>query len=81
MGRAIGVGDLAVSDFGQCSTIHIYVPITKKIRPLVIDLIAQRNKKKKKNNLQVHVGAESDQVPERRHFLLESPLIKWPFSQ
>ena len=48
MGRAIGVGDLAVSDFGQCSTIHIYVPITKKIRPLVIDLIAQRNKKKKK---------------------------------
>ena len=48
MGRAIGVGDLAVSDFGQCSTIHIYVPITKKIRPLVIDLIAQRNATKKK---------------------------------
>jgi tricorn protease-like protein len=47
MGRTIGVGDLAVSDFGQCSTIHIYVPITKKIRPLVIDLIAQRKKKQK----------------------------------
>jgi hypothetical protein len=37
MSRAVGVGDLPVGDFGQCSTIHICVPIRQKMMPSVID--------------------------------------------
>jgi hypothetical protein len=37
MSRAVGVGDLPVGDFGQCSTIDICVPIRQKMMPSVID--------------------------------------------